>query len=120
MNSQQRAARRARLMLVLAGVLCITPRAHAVDTADDSASGAQLFASRCGMCHRAGGMGTGLLSRRPNGGSGLLEERRDLTSAFVVAVVRAGTGNMPRIARGEVSNRQLERIAAYLAKEAVR
>jgi hypothetical protein len=69
------------------------------------------------MCHRAGGMGTGLLSRRPNGGSGLLEERRDLTAPFVQTVARVGTGNMPRIPRGEVSDTQLARIAAYLAKE---
>jgi mono/diheme cytochrome c family protein len=91
---------------------------HAAETADASRlSDEQLFATRCGVCHRAGGMGTGLLGRRPNGGSGLLEERRDLTADFIKAVARAGTGNMPRIARGEVSDAQLTRIAAYLTRE---
>jgi len=108
------------LLIMLAGVLSTGP-ALASETADDStATGAQLFASKCGMCHRAGGMGTGLLSRRPNGGTGLLEERGDLMAPFVVAVTRNGTGNMPRIARGEVTDAQLARIAAYLAREPVR
>ena len=117
-----KARTRALLLLVtalLAGAAhAASPAATDVD--DATATGVQLFASRCAMCHRAGGMGTGLLARRPNGGSGLLEERRDLTSAFVLAVARAGTGNMPRIARGEVSDRQLQRIAAYLAREPAR
>jgi mono/diheme cytochrome c family protein len=30
--------------------------------------------------------------------------------------VRAGIGNMPRIGRGEVSDAELDTIAAYLAK----
>jgi len=98
-----------------------SPVARAAGTVDDaSVTGAQLFASRCGMCHRAGGMGTGLLSRRPNAGTGLLEERRDLLAPFVIAVARNGTGNMPRIPRGEVSDAQLARIAAYLAREPAR
>lgn len=116
---------RVRLRAWMAALLfaaAIAPGARAAGTPDDdaSATGAQLFASRCGMCHRAGGMGTGLLARRPDGGTGLLEERRDLVAAFVIAVARNGSGNMPRIARGEVSDAQLARIAAYLAREPVR
>ena len=105
-----------RLIVALSAML-LTTLASAAATVEDGWSGSQLFASRCGMCHRAGGMGTGILSRRPNAGAGLLEERRDLTPEFVTAVARAGTGNMPRIARGEVSDAQLARIAAYLAKD---
>lgn len=106
---------RSLLLLLLACVVANV--ASAAPTAEDASTGEQLFASRCAMCHRAGGMGTGLLSRRPNAGAGLLEDRRDLTADFVKAVARAGTGNMPRIARGEVSDAQLSRIAAYLAKD---
>ena len=97
--------------------LLASSAASAAPSPDDASNGEALFASRCGMCHRAGGMGTGLLARRPNAGAGLLEDRRDLTADFVKAVVRAGTGNMPRVARGEVSDAQLARIAAYLAKD---
>ncbi len=113
-----RAAILAAALLVGAALLPVS--ASATETADDAQTGAQLFASRCGMCHRAGGMGTGILARRPDAGSGLLEERKDLLSAFVKAAARAGTGNMPRIPRGEVSDAQLDRIAAYLSREPLR
>jgi mono/diheme cytochrome c family protein len=113
----RRSARLAALAAAAVG-LASAATVFAAGTPDDaSASGAQLFASRCAMCHRAGGMGTGILSRRPNAGAGLLEERRDLAADFIKAVARAGTGNMPRISRGEVSDAQLARIAAYLARE---
>lgn len=112
----------ATLRLALLGAaLLASAAAGAGQTPEDAGlTGAQLFATKCGMCHRAGGMGTGLLSRRPDQGNGLLEERKDLTADFVKAVVRAGTGNMPRIARGEVTDAQLARIAAYLAREPIR
>jgi mono/diheme cytochrome c family protein len=109
-----------RLALAFIGIAVALSGQAAEPQGEAAATGQQLFASRCGMCHRAGGMGTGLLSRRPDGGAGLLEERRDLLGPFVQAVVRAGTGNMPRIARGEVSDAELARIAAYLAKEQIR
>jgi mono/diheme cytochrome c family protein len=81
------------------------------------AEGEKLFAETCARCHRVGGMGTGILSRRKGiAGEGLLEKRDDLTISFVQAVVRVGTGNMPRISRAEVSNRQLAKIADYLAR----
>ena len=85
--------------------------------AGEPGKGEQLFAHRCGMCHRTIGMGVSLLSRRPGDTSGgLLEQRKDLSGALVKAVVRAGIGNMPRIARAEVSDPELALIADYLAK----
>jgi mono/diheme cytochrome c family protein len=81
------------------------------------APGKDLFTHRCGMCHQTNGMGVGILARRPGDASkGLLEARSDLSAAVVKAVVRAGIGNMPRIARGEVSDPELDAIAAYLGK----
>jgi mono/diheme cytochrome c family protein len=65
------------------------------------------------MCHGKNGMGTGLLARRMQVAELLL--RSDLSAAYVAQVARAGVGNMPAIPRGEVSDRQLEAIAAYLA-----
>jgi mono/diheme cytochrome c family protein len=79
--------------------------------------GEVLFAVTCGRCHRAGGMGTGILSRRPGMvAGGLLEQREDLIVPFVQTVVRRGIGNMPRISRGEVSDPELALIASYLVK----
>jgi mono/diheme cytochrome c family protein len=80
-------------------------------------SGKALFKSRCGMCHQTIGMAVGLLARRPGDTSkGFLEERTDLSAAFVRTVVRTGILNMPRIARGEVSDTELAAIADYLAR----
>lgn len=77
--------------------------------------GAALFTEKCAMCHRVMGMGTVLLTRRRDPATAPLEQRTDLTAEFVVVAARAGLGNMPRIARGEVSDADLATIAAWLA-----
>lgn len=76
-----------------------------------------LFVEKCGMCHRQMGMGTVILARRMDPAKAMLEKRSDLTAAYVIASVRNGIGNMPRISRGEVSDPQLKVIAQYLTKE---
>jgi mono/diheme cytochrome c family protein len=68
------------------------------------------------MCHGVGGMGTGLLARRVDPKVAELEKRDDLTPDYVITAARTGIGNMPTIARGEVSDKQMAAIAAYLAK----
>lgn len=79
--------------------------------------GKALFTQRCGMCHQTNGMGVSILSRRPGDTSkGLLEQRTDLSAEFVFTVARYGTGNMPRISRGEVSDEELRLIALYLSR----
>jgi cytochrome c553 len=75
-----------------------------------------LYVEKCSMCHRQMGMGTVILARRMDPKLAMLEKRTDLTADFVVSAARQGIGNMPRISRGEVSDAQLARIAAYLAK----
>jgi cytochrome c553 len=75
-----------------------------------------LYVEKCSMCHRQMGMGTVILARRMEPKLAQLEARDDLTPEFVAAAVRGGIGNMPRIGRGEVSEAQLTRIAAYLTK----
>ena len=86
-------------------------------TAAEEPSGKVLFTTRCGMCHQTNGMGVSILSRRPGDASkGLLEARPDLSAEFVYTVARSGTGNMPRISRGEVSYEELRLIALYLSR----
>ena len=75
-----------------------------------------LFVEKYAMCHRQMGMGTIILVRRIDPKRAMLETRNDLTTDFIKSAVRQGIGNMPRISRGEVSNAQLVRIAAYLGK----
>jgi mono/diheme cytochrome c family protein len=87
-----------------------------IAAADDS-EGQAKFVQLCGMCHRTGGMGVGILARRPGDTSkGLLEARTDLSAAFIKTVARTGIGNMPRMSRGEVSDQSMSAIANYLAK----
>lgn len=80
----------------------------------DATGGEAQFVQHCGACHGAMGMGTGLLARRSE--VPVLDERTDLTRDYVTTAVRSGIGNMPAIARGEVSDAQLAEIAEYLAK----
>jgi mono/diheme cytochrome c family protein len=82
----------------------------------DSSSGRALYEEKCAMCHRAQGMGTGLLARRYPKGQEELEQRTSLSAALVIHVVRNGLNNMPALPRAEVDDRQLEEIAKYLSK----
>jgi mono/diheme cytochrome c family protein len=83
--------------------------------------GAALFSNRCGSCHLMGGMGTNLLTKQMLAAKrppeeGLLTNRKDLTPDYIKAVARAGKIAMPRIGRSEVTDAELDSIAAYLSK----
>jgi mono/diheme cytochrome c family protein len=80
----------------------------------------RLYVEKCSMCHRQMGMGTVILARRMDPKVARLEARDDLTAEYITAAARQGIGNMPRIPRGEVSDAQMARIAAYLGKGAAR
>jgi mono/diheme cytochrome c family protein len=80
-------------------------------------NGAALFGEKCGMCHRANGMGTGILARRLPADQALLENRKDLQATFIDTVVRGGFGVMYPISRGEVSDEQLTKIKQHLVKQ---
>jgi cytochrome c5 len=83
----------------------------------EKSDGAALFGEKCGMCHRATGMGTGILGRRMSPELALLENRTDLQPEFIQTVVRGGFGVMFPISRGEVSDEQLQKLVDYLVKE---
>jgi cytochrome c5 len=87
-----------------------------VAQADAPPDGKALYREKCSMCHDKTGMGTGLLSRRMKVAE--LLRRSDLNADAIVAAARAGIGNMPAIARGEVSDRELRAIADFLAQPA--
>jgi cytochrome c5 len=87
-----------------------------VAQADTPPDGKALYKEKCIMCHDKTGMGTGLLSRRMKVAE--LLQRSDLNADAIVAAVRAGIGNMPPLPRGEVSDRDLEAIADFLAQPA--
>lgn len=83
--------------------------------------GEKAFSNHCGYCHLAGGMGTNLITKQrmalgepPE--NGLLTNRKDLTADYVKSVVRMGKVAMPRQTRVDVTDAELDAIAAYLAK----
>lgn len=100
-----------------AGAVPVQPPEEAIAAEATNLDGKALFAERCGMCHQTIGMAVGILSRRPGDASGgLLEQREDLSAAFVRTVVRTGIMNMPRMPRAEVSDAELAAIANYLSR----
>ena len=102
-----------RTLVALLLATGVTAGAQAAAAPDGKA----LFTNRCGMCHQTIGMGVSILARRPNDASkGFLEDRKDLSAAFVRTVVRSGIANMPRMSRGEVSDAELTMIASYLSQ----
>ena len=99
---------------LLAAAACALPFAQAQD---DTIDGAERFTTLCGMCHGAVGPGTAILARRMDPDVAPLEARDDLPADYVRAVVRQGLGNMPPLTRVDVSDGELDAIAAYLARE---
>ena len=83
--------------------------------------GKDLFSNRCGACHLPWGMGTNLLTKQQIAAGnppekGLLANRDDLTADYVKTVVRMGKNAMPRQTRVDVTDAELEKIAAFLGK----
>jgi mono/diheme cytochrome c family protein len=86
-----------------------------------ASDGQRAFEIRCGYCHLAGGMGTNLLiKQRMAVGEGpemaLLANRKDLAAPYVKAVVRQGKNAMPPQTRVDITDAELDAVAAYLGK----
>ena len=83
--------------------------------------GEALFSNRCGACHLTGGMGTNLITKqmiaagRPPSDA-LLANRTDLNADYIRAVVRNGKMAMPRQTRVDVTDAELDAIAAWLTR----
>jgi mono/diheme cytochrome c family protein len=86
-----------------------------------ASTGEALFSNRCGTCHLAGGMGTNLLTKQrimagQPPATGMLANRTDLTPDYVKTVVRNGKMAMPRLTRVDITDTELDAVAAYLGK----
>lgn len=82
--------------------------------------GHQLYRAICGTCHLPDGMGANVLAVRMKALNqpmqrALLDTRTDLDTEYVKTVVRNGLTAMPRLSRVEVTDAELDAIAAYLA-----
>ncbi len=83
--------------------------------------GKVLFEVHCGYCHLTGGMGTNLLTKQRMAAGeppekGLLANRTDLTADYVKQVVRMGKNAMPPQTRVDLTDAELDAVAAYLGK----
>ncbi len=106
-------------ILLATSILCCISVAGAAEPAKTAADGKQVFSTWCAPCHTAGRYmpGTLALQARYQGAKpALLEQRTDLTPAAVKTFVRNGIGIMAPFRKTEVSDAQLEALAAYLGK----
>ena len=79
--------------------------------------GRKLFQATCIHCHGEKVWGTFALERRLGPDRGLLEKRTDLVAPLVKSVVRNGLGSMPAYRRTELTDADVDAIAAYLTRE---
>jgi mono/diheme cytochrome c family protein len=93
--------------------------APALSHADEIGTGKTLFDHSCLICHGSGPYMAGTQQLRINYGNtklALLEQRTDLTPAYIKLFVRRGYGVMPRFRKTEVSDADLAAISAYLTR----
>jgi (+)-pinoresinol hydroxylase len=79
--------------------------------------GKHLFAHTCIYCHSPGVWGTNRLGKRFDKEHALLENRTDLTAVQIQTVVRNGIGSMPALRKTELSDADVQAIAAYLTRQ---
>ncbi len=83
---------------------------------DATHPGAEAFRLECAMCHRGFSTGVIMLERRLDKDSAILEQRTDLTVDYIRAVVRNGLVNMPAFSKVELTDEELDEIAAFLTR----
>ena len=82
-------------------------------------TGEHIYQRYCFECHGAGAdkPGTVALAAKYKGAKpGRLDQRTDLTAAFVTYTVRHGVSIMPSMRKTEISDAELKAIAGYLAR----
>lgn len=119
-------------LIGLSGAL-IVPVATAATKAKPAAAAAQIakgqqrFQRQCAPCHGSGPgddgpkylPGTDALNRKYKGAlPPELEKRRDLTADLIRAFVRNGSGAMPMFRKAELTDADVDAIAAYIADNA--
>jgi cytochrome c5 len=93
------------------------PQSQAVMFGAGSADeGERLYGQECAFCHAGRNTGTVMLGRRMDPAQAELHKRTDLEADYVKAVVRNGLVNMPPFSKIELSDEELEKVAAYLAR----
>lgn len=102
---------------IAAALVLFSMQATAADEAQLQ-SGKEVYMYWCWNCHGegAGKPGTQALAAKYKGSKpAILDQRTDLTPALTKALVRKGVSIMPYFRKTEVSDVQLDMLAAYLA-----
>ena len=87
---------------------------------DAMRKGQQVYQKWCSPCHAPGANkpGTAALEFHYKGSKPpVLEERTDLTPTMVKGFVRNGVYVMPRFRKTEISDAELDAVAAYLTRK---
>lgn len=121
-----------RLLPVLAALLLQAAASGALAqssprAAAKVATGKRVFQSHCAPCHGMGPgddgskmlPGTAALEAKYKGERpAALERRKDLSPEVLKIIVRNGSGAMPMFRKVEISDAEIDAVAAYLAQSA--
>jgi (+)-pinoresinol hydroxylase len=77
-----------------------------------------LYGRTCIYCHGPGLWATNRIAKRLDKDHALLENRTDLSADGIRAIVRSGVGSMPPLRKTELSDADVDAIAAYLTRKA--
>jgi len=112
-------AKGTKTLLAVAAIAIFGTQVFAAPPRDDSQidRGHKVYQKWCYPCHGpgAGHPGTASLAARGQKPA-VLEERADLTPPMIKTFVRHGTSFMPTFRKTEISDADLDAIAAYLTK----
>ena len=110
--------------IVLGVLLAVGTGAGAALAAEVASLSAQeqqgklLYGRTCIYCHGSGLWATNRIAKRLDKDHALLENRTDLSADGIRAVVRSGVGSMPPLRKTELSDADVDAIAAYLTRQA--
>ena len=123
-NGHTRAAPRLPMVCLLLSSLVSTFATAAAPEAESltpkQQEGKQLFGATCIYCHNPRGYATERLKARNGEDRSVLAQRTDLDAAYIRTVVRNGLISMPAYTPTDLSEAQIQAIAAYLTRNAKR
>jgi len=106
----------ARLAIAIALIVAGNALAAEPALTAEQSKGRTLFNESCAFCHGERGHATTLLAKRLGADNAVLDKRTDLSVELIRRVVRHGINSMPWYRRAELSDRDLDSIAAYLTR----
>jgi (+)-pinoresinol hydroxylase len=112
-----------RIIWALIGALGVLSMNVAAADAGKIEEGKQVYQYWCWNCHGegVGKPGTQALAAKYKGSKpAILDQRTDLTPNLTKIFVRKGVSIMPFFRKTEISDAQLDALAAYLAREKAR